>query len=303
MSHQNTIEESEGVFRDYVDSSQVVKQEPNVSMENSSNHELLYVQLRRTVGELGDGAQRFFNYFTLSESVRMDRVDSMLKLLPPGVDLKVISQLPPSSSYEDAAAAFLRMLNSLQIVQNMLRTIDNEFADLPEEDKLFNISLKASLLCQLIGQYAFFWYNQLKLAMQRDVLFHDLKSVENEIANLQFPQRLRVMSKDFHLAPNLKKETFLKQELESFCENLDASSEKYRDLQRQLFNKFDVDTQYSKQTLPGFQELETQKEDGIRFFRMNFVDKIRKSVDKLVGTAGVTGGVRAASVARAAGMP
>ena len=120
MSHQNTIEESEGVFRDYVDSSQVVKQEPNVSMENSSNHELLYVQLRRTVGELGDGAQRFFNYFTLSESVRMDRVDSMLKLLPPGVDLKVISQLPPASSYEDAAAAFLRMLNSLQIVQNML---------------------------------------------------------------------------------------------------------------------------------------------------------------------------------------
>ena len=164
----------------------------------------------------------------------------------------------------------------------MLKIVDQDFAHLDEEDKLFNIALKASLLCELIGKYAFFWYNQLKLAMQREVLFNDLKVVENDIANLQFPQRLRVMSKDFHLAPNLKKETFLKEELGSFCDNLDALSNKYRDLQRQLFNKFDVDTQYSKQTLPGFQEMEAQKEDGIKFFRMDFVDKVRKSVDKLI---------------------
>ena len=101
MSHQATIDEAEfeGPFRVYESRNQVVKEEPDVSMGNSSHHELLYVQLRRAVGELGEGAQKFFNHFKLSESVRMDKLDSMLKLLPPGVDLKVISQLPPPGSY------------------------------------------------------------------------------------------------------------------------------------------------------------------------------------------------------------
>ena len=282
MSHQATVDEIVGSFLDDGASAYVGMEGLNVSINNST-HELLYVQLRRAVGNLGEGAQKFFNFFKLSETVRMDKLDDMMKLLPPGVDLKVISSLPAPSQYEEASSAFLRMLNDLQIVQNLLKTVDQDYPSLQEEDKLFVVSLKASLLCELIGRYAFFWYNQLKLATQREVLFNDLKSVENEIACFEFPQRLRVMSKDYHLAPNMRKQSHLKQELEQFCDHLDGLSERYRHLQRQLFNKYDVDVHYNRQTLPGFQELADKHEKGVEFFRMSFIHKVKESVAKLMG--------------------
>ena len=241
----------------------------------------VYAELKEAVVKLASNSMKFFNNFSVCNQQKWDDSNSFLRNLPPSLDMKLIIGLPAPEHYDAAMNDFLALLNTVSQIIKILDQVDQKHPHLIEGDRLFDLSVRATLLLEIHHKYSRYFYQQIKEAKDRNEKLTRLKEVESELFLIHFPKSLVTLALDNKMNPTVAKQQQLKSQMSAFFEVFDSLNNEYREIQRDIFNSYSNYVHYGPEVLPSESEVFN---DRRVYFRKNAFEVVRQSVRDLMTT-------------------
>ena len=241
--------------------------------------EAVFTELREAVNQLSSDLSKFFGHFKTSPSEKWSEVNPFLSNVPASLDLRLIIGLPNASEYERTKLAFLPLVNDVVQVRKLLDSVDSQFWYLEDPDLLFQLCIRATLLLEVQHKYARFFYQQVKDATSRLILLDELKDLEDKLFVVSFPKYLCTLALDHKLNPSLDKQQGLRDGMSEFFDHFDTMNNRYRTVQRELFQSYSSFINFGNEILPS--EIEITRDEK-EYFRKPFFNKVRRAVQDLM---------------------
>ena len=111
------------------------------------------------------------------------------------------------------------------------------------------------------------------------ILLDELKDLEDKLFVVSFPKYLCTLALDHKLNPSLDKQQSLRDGMSEFFDHFDTMNNRYRTVQRELFQSYSSFINFGNEILPS--EIEITRDEK-EYFRKPFFNKVRRAVQDLM---------------------